>query len=186
MCWTLSPSCSNVGLDKLLIKRGLVETDPATGMVTDLAEVERAPWPDGLEISLANDDKGMADFIRVTAEGFDIPDGLWGGWSALMLSNTGPEFNHFVGYLGGKPVSASMALHRGDIASFYNIVTLEDARGKGIGGAITRESMLHAKGKGIRTGILEASKMGLPVYERLGFRKVCEFRMFVWMHAMDQ
>lgn len=40
--------------------------------------------------------------------------------------------------------------------------------------------LIEARAEGYAIGVLHASPMGLPLYERLGFRTVCRVEHFVW------
>jgi GNAT superfamily N-acetyltransferase len=97
---------------------------------------------------------------------------------------TGPGHRWFIGTLDGEPVSISLLVMHEKVAGVYNVATLDKARGKGIGTALTREPLLFAKRMGYGHAVLEASEMGYPIYERLGFRKVCEFSIHAWMPGM--
>jgi hypothetical protein len=39
---------------------------------------------------------------------------------------------------------------------------------------------MAAKVEGYDVAVLEASSMGFPVYKRIGFRQLCEFRTYTW------
>ena len=82
--------------------------------------------------------------------------------------------------MNGKPVSTSLLVVNKGIAGIYCVATLQEARGRGIGTALTRESMLLAKDLGNEFVVLQSSKMGLPVYEKLGFKECCKIRAYVW------
>lgn len=77
-------------------------------------------------------------------------------------------------------MAASLVVLREDVASIYCVATLPEARGRGIGTAITREPLLEAKNGGYDVAVLEASEMGLPVYRRLGFKELFEFKTLTW------
>ena len=49
------------------------------------------------------------------------------------------------------------------------VATLPEHRGRGLAGWIIAELLESARGRGMSTGSLQASKAGAPVYERLGF-----------------
>jgi len=57
--------------------------------------------------------------------------------------------------------------------SIYFVGTIEEARGKMIGTAITLAPLLAAKKAGYKWAILHTSKMGLNLYKRLGFKQYC-------------
>ncbi len=86
------------------------------------------------------------------------------------------RWHHWVGYLEGQPVAtASAYLNVGHVHVEY-VSTVESARGRGIGRAIT------AVATGLDTSLpamLIASDAGRPVYERLGYRSILRFTL--WM-----
>jgi predicted N-acetyltransferase YhbS len=64
------------------------------------------------------------------------------------------------------------------LAGVYPVSTLPEARGRGIGAAMTAFPLLKARARGYRVGVLQATATGLPAYRRLGFREVCEYRCY--------
>ena len=72
---------------------------------------------------------------------------------------------------GVEPVSLVTA---GGAAGIYNVTTVEAARGRGIGAAMTVAAVRHGADLGFDLATLQASTMGRPVYERLGFEFVCD------------
>jgi predicted N-acetyltransferase YhbS len=58
------------------------------------------------------------------------------------------------------------------------VATAAEARGQGIGAAVTLAPLHAAREAGYRVGILHATPLGLPVYRRLGFRERCT--MDIW------
>ena len=62
----------------------------------------------------------------------------------------------------------------GGAAGIYNVTTVEAARGRGIGAAMTVAAVRHGADLGLDLATLQASTMGRPVYERLGFEFVCD------------
>lgn len=64
--------------------------------------------------------------------------------------------------------TSAVCLHDG-IAGLYCVSTVPDERGKGLGAHVTAEPLRWVRGLGYRVGVLQASKEGKPVYDRLGF-----------------
>jgi GNAT superfamily N-acetyltransferase len=86
----------------------------------------------------------------------------------------------YLGLLNGTPV-AGAALHlAAGVAGIYAVGTLPEARGQGIGAAITLKPYLDARAQGYSVGILQSSSMGYKVYQRLGFRKLCDLTVYYW------
>jgi len=67
------------------------------------------------------------------------------------------------------------------VAGIYNVGTVPEARGKGIGAAITLAPLLEARSRGYKIAILHASELGYSVYRRLGFQDYCQMNIYVWM-----
>jgi ribosomal protein S18 acetylase RimI-like enzyme len=83
-----------------------------------------------------------------------------------------------VAKLDGVPVSSAMAVTVGALAGVYNVATLPEARGRGLGRATTLAVLHDARARGASMGVLESSEMGFSVYERIGFHHVGDFRLF--------
>jgi len=181
MCWVLGPSSFPPELEEFLSRSGLVRELVYSGMAMDTTSLAREPLPSGLEIRPVRDLMTLKWFIDVSAEAFEIPQNTRDGWGQLIEKLWAqPNILGFLGMLNGRPVSTSvLVLHKG-VASIYMVATLKEGRGKGIGSATTREALLFAKKAGLEIAVLEASTMGFPVYVRMGFRKVCEFRFLTW------
>jgi ribosomal protein S18 acetylase RimI-like enzyme len=64
------------------------------------------------------------------------------------------------------------------VAGVYNVCTLPELRGLGIGRAITASVIEDARQQGMRVAVLGASPMGDPVYRAMGFREVCRLRSY--------
>jgi predicted GNAT family acetyltransferase len=58
------------------------------------------------------------------------------------------------------------------------VATLPEARGKGIGAALTVNPLQEAREMGHRIGVLQSSEMGFNVYKMLGFRHLCQIEYF--------
>ncbi len=56
----------------------------------------------------------------------------------------------------------------------HNVATIEAARGRGYGTAMTWAAIADAA-PGVEIAVLQASALGRPVYERMGFRMVVEY-----------
>jgi predicted GNAT family acetyltransferase len=84
----------------------------------------------------------------------------------------------WIGRADGRPV-ATARLHAGaGVAGIYTVVTVESARRRGYGAAMTRRAMLAGRDAGLRIATLQASDSGRGIYERIGFRELCRFRLY--------
>jgi predicted acetyltransferase len=82
---------------------------------------------------------------------------------------------HYVGYLNDDPVATASLIAAGGAAGIYNVATVIAARRRGIGAVMTAWAVRAGAARGMQVATLQASNMGRPVYERLGFEVVCDF-----------
>jgi GNAT superfamily N-acetyltransferase len=58
------------------------------------------------------------------------------------------------------------------------VATLPRFRGRGLASRLMRRALAAARDRGLETSTLQASPMGSPVYERLGYRTAFRLRMY--------
>jgi predicted GNAT family acetyltransferase len=83
-----------------------------------------------------------------------------------------------VGYADGVPVTTGFSVQTGETLGIFTIATVADARGRGYGAAMTAKLVAEGAAAGCTVAVLQASTMGRPIYERLGFRVVEEYQTF--------
>jgi len=93
----------------------------------------------------------------------------------------GPEASwiRFAGLMDGRPVGSAGLSIAGGVAAVHNVATAPDLRRRGIGAAMTFAAMQAARDLGHRMVLLATTRLGRPVYERLGFRDVCVVKGYV-------
>jgi GNAT superfamily N-acetyltransferase len=157
----------------LLLDLGLVsqeEVVPGMALQPIPPEPARA---NGLAIRRVENAAGLDDHIRTVVEGFEIPDEITRPWIGQELwLREGCAV--YVGYTDGKPVVSGFGIRTGRTIGVYNIGTVEAARRRGYGAAMTARVAADGAAAGCDVAILQASEMGRPVYERLGFRTVID------------
>lgn len=84
----------------------------------------------------------------------------------------------FIGRLEGQPVGTSLAIKTGDLAGIFAVGTIETARRRGVGNAVTWAAVAAAREWGCRAVVLQASQMGYPVYLGMGFVPVVDYARF--------
>jgi GNAT superfamily N-acetyltransferase len=85
----------------------------------------------------------------------------------------------FVGYVDGDPAVCGQLLRTADVAGVYTIAVREQFRRRGLGAAISRAALAAGRDSGCSVGVLQASPMGEPVYDRMGFETVTPYHLFV-------
>jgi hypothetical protein len=117
------------------------------------------------------DAAGLDDHLRVVTDGFEIPEPIARPWIGEALWERA-GCSVYVGYTDGVPVSSGFSVRTGRTLGVYNIATVESARRRGHGAAMTARLAADGAAAGCDVAILQASDMGKPVYERLGYRTV--------------
>jgi GNAT superfamily N-acetyltransferase len=98
--------------------------------------------------------------------------------SVFSLHFGQPYFHPVAAISHGAVVGCGNSLLQGNAAWLGNIIVLPEYRGRGIGRALTKHLMDACQSIGIRHQILIATKMGEPVYTRLGFEIATYYRFF--------
>ena len=138
-----------------LIGRGyrLSETTRAMGMELD----DSPPALGDAEVEVAA--AAVGEHVRLVG----MPDGFLGGADPSAL-------HVLVATLGGEDVATGLAFdHEGD-CGIYNVTTLEPARRRGIGTALTARLLRDAAARGCTTATLQSTEMAERVYAAVGFR----------------
>jgi GNAT superfamily N-acetyltransferase len=174
--WWATPSTTPPGLHDALLARGF-EVDDTPGMHRSLeAEIEY-DVPHGVTIEQADVHTMLPTFM----EGFGMPDFVAGPFRQVFQMFPRGAVAFLVAYAEDEPVATGAAYFTGQTAGLYNITTLDSARGRGIGTAVTAALMELARKGGCTEAILHASEDGLPVYQKLGFETVCNVPQYVWV-----
>jgi GNAT superfamily N-acetyltransferase len=156
--------------------RGLAE-DPwaMPGMVL------RAPWtspghPPSITISEIVDGSTYDTWLAVIVDAGMPTDVAQHLFPASFAADE--DVRLFTAFLNGVPVGTSLVIRTGDVAGVYSVITLPDARRQGVGTAAAWAAVNAARGWGCDVVVLQASAMGLPSYERMGFQTVLRYRIF--------
>ncbi|HNA62509.1 MAG TPA: GNAT family N-acetyltransferase, partial [Rhabdochlamydiaceae bacterium] len=84
----------------------------------------------------------------------------------------------YLGFYEGKPAATSLAYLGNLGASLYCLGTLPSFRNRGLGTAVTHACLKAAKDKNIAQAVLYGSKMGQPMYKKIGFKLMQTIREY--------
>ncbi|MFE9728586.1 GNAT family N-acetyltransferase [Streptomyces sp. NPDC005794] len=177
--WWVGPD-SNGLTTAGLVEHGYADVGAMPVMAIELDRVRNSPLPVGLEIRKVESAAELAEWVScyVSAFGIRAPredivclESTRSGISGTLV--------RFSGYLHDQLVAtAALFIHQG-IAGVYVVGTLAEYRSRGIGTALTTAALNAGREQGLRTGTLQASSLGAPVYERMGFEEVTRYRLFM-------
>jgi len=133
-------------------------------MTLELAALP-APEPDDLDW---DNRASAAEVGRVNdlAYGFEAP--TFGAAIARLPGELPLRF--YRARVDREPVCVVGTLDRGEDCGVYLVATLEGHRGRGLGRRLMHRALADARERGLRSSTLQATKLGAPVYERLGYR----------------
>lgn len=182
--WWLQPHLPPDSWDRYLRPQGLRPDANTPGLAIELAALreEAAPLADFCIVPV-EDQATLQTWTRTLVQGYELPQ-TWEHDLFHFMAGLGLDFpmRNYLGYLGDQPVATANGFYAAGVVGVQFIATLPAARRKGIGARLTLAPLLEARQRGYRAGILQASEMGYPVYERLGFQKLCAMQHYFW-HA---
>ncbi len=162
-------------LEPILREMDLTEREVIPGMVLDPIPDASPDPPKGLQIRPASSPEEVTDLLRIGAVGFEAPPSYFDAWKpGLLAGGAGPWSRgaNYVGYAGGRAAATSIRVTTGDVAGIYFVSTLPEFRRRGFGGSMTWRAVADGRTGGCRLSYLQASKMGRPIYERMGYRVI--------------
>ena len=104
------------------------------------------------------------------------------GWNQTMSDwqrffSLGPE-GCFVAELGGRLVGTTMTFASERVAWIAMVLVEKNARGKGIGTGLLKRALAYLDACKVGTVRLDATHLGRPIYEKLGFKPEYELVRF--------
>jgi GNAT superfamily N-acetyltransferase len=159
------------------------------GMVGHLADLDYEALdspPPGFALERVRDAAGLRTFAHTFVTCYGIPEWAGSAWTEATLSMgiENAPWNFYVASFNGRPVAVSMGFHGAGVASVYAVGVLREARRQGFGAAVTLAPFYDALERGLRYGVLFSTDEGMPMYQRLGFRRT-DFAIsrFLWQRV---
>jgi GNAT superfamily N-acetyltransferase len=180
--WLVGPSATPGDLGERLTQHGFNQYEVWKGMARDLSSLDPHPVlsPD-LHWVLVNDDASRKDWMHVISRSYGLPRGareiLYESVMAAEASNP-ISWLHNLAYLDGKPVTASTLFVSNKTAGIYLVATVPEARGKGLGTAVTWRAIVQARELGCALAVLQSTEMAQGIYEKLGFKSYCDISVY--------
>jgi GNAT superfamily N-acetyltransferase len=139
-----------------------------------LSGSSRAMMLDLEEVPLDSADEGdwertedAAVLAALNEVAYGLPEGEFAG--ALEALAEGRAYV-YLARERGQPAACLAALDVGGDCGIYAVATRPGSRGRGFASELMRHALADARDRGCTTSSLQSSKIGLPVYSRLGYR----------------
>jgi ribosomal protein S18 acetylase RimI-like enzyme len=181
--WFGGPSSQPADLGARLEAAGLTGHPPSPGMTRSLDGWVAPERPAGLETIVAGPEE-TPEYLDVLFAAFEFPRDVQGHMAAAlppMAQAPDTPLRNFVGRLNGQAVACASLLLADGVAGIWNVGVAEEARGQGLGTALTAAAMAAGAAAGAHTAILIATPLGEPVYRSMGF--AVEAEMPLWSMA---
>jgi N-acetylglutamate synthase len=158
---------------------GRFEVSP--GMVWDPVPESCPDPPKDLEIRQVVKPDEIHTFLSTGEAGFGTPPGSLNALREVLLAQTrnpNSTGGNYLGYTHVGPVATSLRFTTSGISGLYFVSVLPEFRRRGFGEAMTRRAAVDGRREGCTTSYLQASEMGRPLYERIGYRTIEEYELW--------
>ena len=178
--WLVGPTSRPLDLGERLVRAGYELVSDSAGMALDLDGFQMEALPAGVEIVTVDDHAGLETWAEIQRRALDLDPTRTKAWRDAhdRALSAGVPLRDWIAFLDGVPVAAAALFDGAGVAGIYNVSTVPEARGRGIGRAVTAAALAEGVARGLRTAVLGASDLGHPVYRRLGFREVSRLRSY--------
>lgn len=170
------PEALRRGLGGALAAAGAVAVGSCPAMRVEISRLPATVVP-GLEIREMGEGE-FALWAEIAALGTDLPPDVV---QALVAREPHIALDgrrrRYLGFLGDRPVASACTVEAEGVAGVFAIAVLPEFRRRGLGAALTVEPLRRCAARGLETAMLQASPMGFPVYQRLGFETIGEFEL---------
>lgn len=154
-----------------------MEQDPWLVPQMILQPAPELPLPaPGVSLAAVSDGRSLDEYRSIYVEGGMSDDVARRLFAASMAADSDVEL--VVAYLEDRPIGTSLAIRTGGVAGVYAVGTLAGARRRGVGTAATWAAVAAGQAWGCDTIVLQASEMGFPMYQQMGFRTIVRYAVF--------
>jgi GNAT superfamily N-acetyltransferase len=171
--WTVWVPAADRETAASLEEAGHVFDAEPRAMAMELSQL-RAPEPDpSIEIRKELD---MHEVARLNEIAYGWAPGEFG--AVAEAESKIPGTHAYLGSLDGETVGTVVVWDHDDDCEVAWVATLPDARGRGVSKQLMARALADALERGQLTTTLVATKLGRPVYERVGYRDFGAIQMW--------
>jgi hypothetical protein len=168
----LAPACEAAGL---------VLMGSSPGMVLERRLPDASP-PAGVTIRIVANDADAAAFARIGGDAYatlGMPPDCGPAILGRLAVMRAPHIVSVLASVDGTPAAGAMVILTHGVGGVYWVGTTPAARGRGLGELVTRVVGNIGFDMGARVVVLQASRMGDPIYRRMGYREVTRYDCWV-------
>lgn len=143
-----------------------------TAMVADLGEL-----PDADDADLDWDANANLDVVAgINDRAYEAPAGMFA--AAIERFGDIDGLRLYQARIDGETACVLGTYDNDDDCEIYFVATEAEHRGKGMARRLLHRALLEARDRGLAISNLQATKMGYPVYARLGYEPICTLEMW--------
>jgi hypothetical protein len=160
-------------------ERGLAFQERYPEMVCEQPIDEPEPAP-GCELRRVDDERSARTYWDLCNGSYPTlgfpPDTFTSFPESLLLD---PQTSAFIAHRDGEPVACALGWLDADTGMVFIgwVATVDAARRTGLGALCTIRATDDGFERGARAASLQASPMGYPVYDRLGYREIANYNV---------
>ena len=170
--WTVWVPSTDEGARAALHRVGHVLDAAPAVMAVDLREIERPP-AGALEDWTADGDARQIGPLNDRSYAFGT-DSFTRAFAGLPAD----ELTTYIARLDGRAVGCLAIVDHEGNADVEMVAVVPEARGHGIAGKLLAHALADAAERGLETSTLISTRLGRPVYERLGYREFGTLHMW--------
>jgi GNAT superfamily N-acetyltransferase len=118
----------------------------------------------------------MAQVSRVNDAAYGLPGDFERAFNTLLPPE--PAYIYLSAGEDGEPACTLVTYEEDGECGIYLVATVPEARGQGLARDLMLYALAQAQGRGCTTTSLQATALGRPVYERLGYRHIGAVQMW--------
>lgn len=152
-------------------------SEPPGMLLNSLQPVRRFP-PELLVREVETDQDRLA-FSGILSTTFDLPYPICRDVYAAERS-WGKGYRGWVAWVNGEPVATTACVVAADVIGIYSVGTMPNWRRHGVAEALMRQVLGQVSTEtGIEQSILQSTIDGYRIYQRMGYRRVTQFSIFL-------
>jgi hypothetical protein len=167
---------------EVLARAGFESDGALPAMAGEIASLSTTSLPLGYSLSRIGSGPDSDAWTNAFAVGYGLPRGVAKAFSPNTVSATtlaDAALQYFAIRKGDRIVCTSLICLVDEVAGVYCVATIPEERGKGLGAHATAEPLRLVGELGYRVGILQSSRAGHSMYQKLGFADVDAVSMYV-------
>jgi ribosomal protein S18 acetylase RimI-like enzyme len=178
LCEDLLDGPVRCNFDPIFESRRLRRLTEAPGMLADRLAPPTRRLP-AIESRKVRDRQTRCDFTQITSLNFEIP---YSTCRLIYEQERAWDFDYkgYVGYLNGRAVATVAVVVAEGAAGVYSVSTLPAYRRRGYAEALMRDALSDCvRATGIERTILQATRAGYAMYQKMGYREVTRFSVYI-------